>query len=242
MTEYLYGHHSVIECMRAGRRKIHEIFLVDPDKNPEIVSLARSQKIPLKHVEKHFIEKQVRDFKHQGIAAKVDSYSYVDFDDLDFEKTPSFIIACDSMTDPQNFGALCRSAYCFGVEAILLPKDRSVEVTPAVVATSAGACEHLKISRVVNLVRSLESLKEKGYWIFAADQKAKNKLEHLKTYDKVVVVAGSEGEGLRPLVSKCCDDSFSIPMKGNFDSLNVAQAMTIVCYELSKRGPSPLKN
>jgi 23S rRNA (guanosine2251-2'-O)-methyltransferase len=150
-------------------------------------------------------------------------------------KQKALFVMCDSIKDPQNLGSICRSAYCFGADGIILNKDNSVEITNVVARASAGAIEHLSIAKVTNLSRTLTELKDQGFWSYAAVTKAPESLESLSPSDKMVVVMGSEGEGIRRLVLENCDVQFTIPMPGSFDSLNVAQAATVILYSLSQK-------
>lgn len=226
--QILYGKNPVFEAIKAGRRKVGPVFYADP-KNFSIPD-AIAQKI----VSRDELGRMAKTPYHQGIVAQAGEYPYDSLDKL-VKKQNSFLVMCDSLTDPQNFGALCRSAYCFGVDGVIINKDRSVEVTPAVCKASAGAVEHLSIVRVTNLVATLTQLKKQEYWVYATDANAEATLDAVKPSAKMVLILGSEGEGVRRLVGEQADFKFSIPMKRAFDSLNVAQAATICMYEMSKK-------
>lgn len=226
--QILYGKNPVFEAIKAGRRKVGPVFYADP-KNFSIPD-AIAQKI----VSRDELGRMAKTPYHQGIVAQAGEYPYDSLDKL-VKKQNSFLVMCDSLTDPQNFGALCRSAYCFGVDGVIINKDRSVEVTPAVCKASAGAVEHLSIVRVTNLVATLTQLKKQEYWVYATAANAEATLDAVKPSAKMVLILGSEGEGVRRLVGEQADFKFSIPMKRAFDSLNVAQAATICMYEMSKK-------
>lgn len=235
----LFGKNSLIEIIKAGRRPVHEVYLQSTRDKPADMFLfddLKAKRIKVKLADRAVLDKLAETPKHQGVVFKTGDYQYWDLEQLlgQFSKQ-AFFVVCDGITDPQNFGAICRSALWFGVDAIIIAKDRSVDVTPAVVKASAGAVDHLAIAKVVNISRALELMKESGFWTFAADAKAASNLSILDPSPKSAVVLGSEGEGIRPLVLKTCDYHFSIPSVNPFDSLNVAQAATIVFYEWARK-------
>lgn len=239
MFQILYGKNPIIEAVHAKRRKIHEVYLEGKRGKPNdshLASQLQGHGVNFKVVEKKEIEGLTRGVKHQGIAAKVEPYPYLSLEELisQFSDSALFVM-CDSIQDPQNLGAICRSAYCFGAHGIILNKDRSVEVTPAVSKASAGAVEYLSICRVTNLSRSLDQLKQKEFWTYAAVQDSETTLETLSPASKMVLVLGSEGTGIRRLVLESCDSTFTIPMEREFDSLNVAQAASVILYEISRK-------
>ncbi len=227
-TEWITGNNAVREVLKAGRRHVHEIACVKED-DEIILAEAKKRSLKLRIAGKNELDKLGT--HHQGWAARVDFYPYTALEEV-IGKAPdkSTILVVDSVTDPQNLGALCRNAYCFGVDAIVMNKDQSAMVTPLVVRASAGAVEHLAICRETNLVRSLETLKEHSYWIYAADGTATDTLEKTKPSDRSALVMGSEGHGIRPLLLKTCDFKIKISMVRNFDSLNVAQAAGIILH------------
>lgn len=247
MTQILYGKNPIIEVLHAGRRKIHEALVEGKKGRPSdeaVAAVLAKHHVKYRIVEKKEIDSLTHQAKHQGVAAKVDDFPYMSLEQMvgQFpESAPqagsALFVLCDSIQDPQNLGAICRSAWCFGAHGIILNKDQSVDVTPAVAKASAGAVEHLSIAKVTNLARSLEYLKEKGFWSYAAVAGAKDTLEKLSPSPKMVIVLGSEGEGIRRLVLESCDFQFSIKMVRPFDSLNVAQAASIILHEISKTGP-----
>lgn len=175
-----------------------------------------------------------RDARHQGIAAIVREYHYADLDDV-IRDAPDPIVLVDGVTDPRNLGALLRSAEGAGAGAVVLARDRTVGITPAAVKSSAGAWVHLRIARCGNVARTLETLKEAGYWIVALAPGGEVSLYDLDIGRKLVVVVGSEGEGVRPIVRKTSDFVVSIPMRGKVDSLNVSVAAAIALFEVARR-------
>jgi 23S rRNA (guanosine2251-2'-O)-methyltransferase len=141
----------------------------------------------------------------------------------------------DGITDPQNLGAIVRSAEVLGAGGIILPRDRNAGVTPAVVRASSGAAVHLPISQVVNLVRALEQVKDAGYWIVGLDAAGRSGFQELPPFERVAIVIGSEGKGIRPLVARACDFMVAIPVRGRVASLNAAAAAAIGIHELATR-------
>ena len=141
------------------------------------------------------------------------------------------VLILDEIQDPANLGSILRSGECLGVTAVILSKDRSVAVTPAVEKTSAGAAAHVPLARVVNLARAMEGLKESGYWIYATDSTAKAVCFATDLTGRVAFVLGSEGKGIRRLVREKCDVALSIPMAGKVGSLNVSQTAAILLAE-----------
>jgi 23S rRNA (guanosine2251-2'-O)-methyltransferase len=172
--------------------------------------------------------------RHQGIAALMREYEYALIEQI-LEQKPDPILLVDGVTDPRNLGALMRSAEGAGVGALVLAKDRTVGITPAVVKSSSGAWIHLKIARCGNVARTLEQLKEAGYWIAALAAGGETSIYHLDTSRKLVIVVGSEGRGVREIVKKGADFVVDIPMRGKVASLNVSVAGAVALYEVARR-------
>lgn len=175
-----------------------------------------------------------RDARHQGVAAIVREYHYADLEDI-VRDAPDPILLVDGVTDPRNLGALLRSADGAGIGAVVLARDRTVGVTPAAVKSSAGAWVHLRIARCGNVARTLQMLKQAGYWIIALAPAGEISIYELDTKRKLVIVVGSEGEGIRPIVRKAADFVVSIPMRGKVESLNVAVAAAVALFEVVRR-------
>jgi 23S rRNA (guanosine2251-2'-O)-methyltransferase len=138
----------------------------------------------------------------------------------------------DGILDPQNLGSIIRSAHCLGANGVVIPSDRAASVTPAVMKASAGSAEHLPIARVTNLSRTIDDLKDRGFWVFGAEAHGGKDIGELNFNMPVVLVLGSENRGLRPLVKRKCDFLLTIPMAGKFDSFNVAVAAGIIQYAI----------
>ncbi|MCH8056037.1 MAG: 23S rRNA (guanosine(2251)-2'-O)-methyltransferase RlmB [Deltaproteobacteria bacterium] len=239
---FLLGINSVLEKFRASPQEVFEVLIARGRQRAALHLIdkeARRQGLPVCYLESEALDRLVDGRKHQGVVAKVDSYSYGLFANLlqDLPSLPrhDWILVLDGLTDPHNFGALLRSAEGVGIRHVIIPKDRSVGVTPTVVKSSAGAVYYLKICRVSNLRRALLTLKEKGYWVIGLDAEAKEGVYGRVYPEKLVVVLGAEGAGIRPLIRRECDFLASIPMRGKIASLNVSVAGGIFLYELLRQ-------
>jgi 23S rRNA (guanosine2251-2'-O)-methyltransferase len=171
---------------------------------------------------------------HQGVIASVAPYAYATLPDLVARakgQDNALVVACDHITDAGNLGAIARSAEVVGATGLLLPNRRSARVTAATYKTSAGAVAHLPIAMEANLARSLGFLKDEGFWIIGASERARTCAWDAPLSGRVALVVGSEGKGLASLVEKTCDLLVSLPQKGKVGSLNVAQAATVLAYE-----------
>jgi 23S rRNA (guanosine2251-2'-O)-methyltransferase len=177
------------------------------------------------------IERRAGSAGHQGICAEVDPYPYADAATLLAAPDP-LIVALDEVTDPQNLGAVCRTAECAGAAGVVIPERRSAEVTPAVCKASAGAVEHLPIARVRNLADFLGTAKAAGAWCYGAAAGAGTPYTAPDYSGAVVLVLGAEGRGLRPRVAQACDDLVSLPLRGTIESLNVSAAAAVLLYAI----------
>jgi 23S rRNA (guanosine2251-2'-O)-methyltransferase len=166
---------------------------------------------------------------HQGVCADVSQYEYAQADAL-LGHDQALIVALDQVQDPQNLGAICRSAECAGAAGLVLPERRTAEVTPAVCKASAGAVEHLQLAQVRNLTDFLNEAKSRGFWCYGADGDAKLDYRQVDLSGPVVLVMGSEGRGLRPRVASACDALISLPLRGRIGSLSVGAAAAVLLY------------
>ncbi len=172
--------------------------------------------------------------RHQGLVALIREYRFASFEEMLREK-PDPLVLVDGVTDPRNLGALLRSAEGAGVRAIVLARDRTVSITPAVVKASAGAWIHLQVARCGNVARALEDLKEAGYWIAALAPGGNVSLYDLDASRRIALVMGSEGRGVREIVKKAADFVVEIPMRGKIASLNVSVAAAVALFEIARR-------
>ncbi len=218
----IYGRNPVREALR-GKRKVHRIWATHAeDWAPHKVTIATAEEI----------EERAESDAHQGVAALVDPYPYADADELLATTTEPLFVALDEITDPQNLGAVCRTAEAAGATAVIIPERRSAEVTPAVCKASAGAVEHVAIARVKNLADFLATAKEKGCWVYGAAAGATTRYDQPDYTGGLVAVLGAEGKGLRPRVASMCDDLISLPLLGKVDSLNVSATAAVILYEM----------
>jgi 23S rRNA (guanosine2251-2'-O)-methyltransferase len=230
----VYGVHPVIETLKAGRRKVQEVYLArEPSHHWDLEAALEAAEIPLAKVSPNELLSITGSPNHQGLAALVGPFPYVELSDVlsDSVNQPGPILILDEIQDPANLGNILRSGECLGAAAVVLSRDRSVAVTPAVEKTSAGAAAHVPLARVVNLVRAINELKESGYWIYAADSRAREVCFVTNLTGKLAFVLGSEGKGIRRLVREKCDAALSIPMAGLVGSLNVSQTAAILLAE-----------
>jgi 23S rRNA (guanosine2251-2'-O)-methyltransferase len=237
-TEILYGINPVFEALKADRRKVFEIYIAK-DKTSgriaKIVKFAQSKKIPVKKVKTTQLKSIAENSRHQGISAKVDIYAMADLSDIigsDLANDNNrFLLLLDNVLDPQNLGAIIRTALGVGIDGIIIPKDRSAMPTPAVSKASAGAIEHVRMIRITNMVDTIKVLKQQGVWVVGLDKGADKTVYSSDLTGSVAIIIGGEEKGIRPLVKKNCDFLVSIPQMGQVNSLNASVAAAIVMYE-----------
>jgi 23S rRNA (guanosine2251-2'-O)-methyltransferase len=240
VARLVYGAHPVKEALKSGR--VHALFVAEGEVSgvlKEIFDAARAVGVTPVPRLRSALDALAHGGVHQGAIAVVGEYLYASLDEIinvaRRRGGQPLVLVLDSVQDPQNLGALVRTAHVVGAHGIVIPKDRAVGVTPAVVKTSAGASEHIKIATVVNIARALETLKEAGLWIagsVAADGKAPWECDLAVP---LAIVLGAEGKGIRPLVLRGCDMLVKIPMAGQVASLNVAAAGAMVLYEVTRQ-------
>lgn len=234
---WIFGVNAVWEKLRAAPEEIDEIVIASGERGPRLRALeerAKSLGLQVRRMEAAALRSLAGAAQHQGVVAKVLSFRYFPFDNLlrDLSgRSEATVLAVDSVADPRNLGALLRTAEAAGVEHVVIPTDRAVGVTPAVIKTSAGAAHYLKICRVTNLRRALGLLKRIGCWVVALDPGAAVSVYQQALPEKMALVVGAEGKGIRPLVLRECDFTVSIPMRGQVQSLNVAVAAGVALYE-----------
>lgn len=241
--EVLYGLHPVEEALKAGRRRIDQILVArerHDDRLTRVVEACRLAGIPVHTETREQLTQRAGTPTHQGIVALVRPQTFLALEDL-FEPadpastSPRLLLALDGVEDPQNLGALLRVADGAGVDGVLLTERRSAPLSPVAVKASAGAAEHLRIARVVNLVRALEELKRRNLWIVGLDERGPADYDHFDFTGNCVLVLGREGAGLHDLVRRTCDHLLRIPMAGGVSSLNVSAAGAVVLYEAARQ-------
>ena len=236
MREMIYGRNPVYETLRAKRRDVFRLLIAegvqDKGRLTEVLALAAQRHIPVERVPRPRLDK-LSD-SHQGVALEASGYPYVGLDDILEDARQKhealFVLILDTLQNPQNLGTLIRTAESVGVHGVLIPTHRAAEITPAVVSASAGASEHMLVAQA-NLAQSIQELKEADAWVVGLDEGPDSKSpSEVRLDGPLVVVVGSEGEGIRPLVKSECDFLLRLPMQGQVESLNAAVAGSVALY------------
>ncbi|HWF51197.1 MAG TPA: 23S rRNA (guanosine(2251)-2'-O)-methyltransferase RlmB [Solirubrobacteraceae bacterium] len=227
----IYGRNPVREAIR-GPRKVLKVWATKNAAREEWLQRAR----PILATGEE-IEARSGSPSHQGVCAEVSEFRYASADELLGAPEP-FIVALDQVQDPQNLGSISRTAECGGATGLVVPERRAAEVTAAVCKASAGAVEHLPIARVRNLADFLGEAKAAGCWCYGADGAGKTSYAGVDYGGGVVLVLGSEGQGLRPRVAAACDALVALPIRGRIESLGVSSAAAVLVYEVA-RGRNP---
>ncbi len=226
----VYGRNPVREAIR-GPRSVHRAWTT---KNAAREPWLAGAGVPIDTVAADEIERRCGSAEHQGICAETGPFRYAEPEAVLAAQRP-LIVALDQVQDPQNLGAICRSAECAGATGVVIPERRSAEVTPAVCKASAGAVEHLPIARVRNLADFLTDAKQAGIWCYGADGDAPLRYDAVDFDGPVAIVLGSEGRGLRPRVAAACDVLVAIPLRGRIESLSVGAAAAVLLYAAAGR-------
>ena len=234
MTRVLAGRRPVLEAMR-GNTKVRRIYTEPQRADPEVREAAEALGIPIMNRDRAELDRLSDGVRHQGVIALADDYQFCELEEIiaQADGAPT-LVALDQVTDPQNLGAIIRSAVAFGLDGLIIPKHRAAGITAAVTRAAAGATEHASIARVTNLQRALLSLSESGVEVVGLDAGADIDIHELEPSSAGrVLVIGSEGKGLRRMVRQRCDIVVHIRQKGPMDSLNASVAAAIAMYEIS---------
>lgn len=236
----IYGRNPVREALLDRRWDMKTLFLSGESRDPqlmEIVGLARRLRIPVEYRDRKAVDELASGGVHQGVVGICSDYGYADGGALVAAtgQAGGILIVLDGLSDPGNFGAIIRTGHCFGVGGILIPRDRSVRVTPTVMKASSGALLQMPVASVVNLARALDEMKAAGFWIYGTDARDGKDPRSFDFQGPVGIVFGSEGKGMRPLVRRKCDALLAVPISGDFDSLNVSVAAGIVLHEIFRK-------
>lgn len=235
--EVLYGVHPVAEALKAGRRRFDHVLVAaerHDDRVSRLIAECRHAGVRVRPEPREHLTQVAGTAAHQGVVALVRPKEMLDIEDLFDGPDPSrarLLLALDGIEDPQNLGALLRVADGAGVDGIVITERRSAPLSPVAVKASAGASEHLRIAQVVNLVRSLEQLKQQNIWVIGLDERGETDYDRFDLTGNCVLVLGREGAGLHDLVRRTCDHLLRIPMAGGVSSLNVSTAGAVVLYE-----------
>ncbi|MCX7972994.1 MAG: 23S rRNA (guanosine(2251)-2'-O)-methyltransferase RlmB [Candidatus Aminicenantes bacterium] len=227
---------AVREILRSSPRRINKIFLskeAPKARFKEILDLSRQANVPVVFVPHQKLD-QLSSL-HQGIVALIATKEFVSLQDILQATSLPFLVFLDEIVDPQNLGAIIRSAEAAGVDGLILPERHSVGLTAAVYHASAGALEQVKVARVKNLVRALEEVKKHGLWVIGAETRGQGLWFEFDYTLPIALVFGSEGRGLRQLVRRHCDRILSIPLVGQVNSLNVAAAAAVFLFEVRRQ-------
>ena len=237
------GRHAVKELLVAGRRRVRDVWLADDVGDApilgDILQLAEEARVRVRRVPAGALRDEARSEAPQGVLAHADPLPEADLDELLTRgrgDEPSFVACLDGITDPQNLGALLRSAECAGVSGVVLPRHRAAHVTPTVAKAAAGAVEHLPIAVVPGLPAALARARELGVWAVGLDVAGSTSLFDLTLAgEPLALVLGAEGRGLSRLVRDRCDVLASIPLRGALPSLNVGSAGALAFFEVARR-------
>jgi len=234
--ERIFGRNAVYEVLRADRRRVSAIEVAEGAEArgalKRLLDLAAQQRVPVRRVPRPELDRQSD--SHQGVAASVAAYPYVTADEILEHAArcgePPFLLVLDLIQNPQNLGTLLRSAEAVGIHGVLLAEHRAVGITPAVVSSSAGACEHLRIARG-NLAQAMRAWRTAGVWLVGLEAGPESRpLDEVDLRGPLGLVVGNEGEGMRRLVRESCDVLAGLPMRGRVDSLNAAVAGSLALY------------
>ncbi|MFA6118905.1 MAG: 23S rRNA (guanosine(2251)-2'-O)-methyltransferase RlmB [Parachlamydiales bacterium] len=231
MSEYIMGKNTIAEVLKYKENHIIEVF-TSKERNDPLIQEFLKKNIPIRFVNKSMLTSMVKSESHQNIVAKTKSRNYFDlkeFLNLMDKKSSSVVLMLDSIYDPQNLGSILRSSECFSCDGVVFSKNRGSDITPVVTKAAAGATELLNLIKVSNLATTIDGFIEHGYSILATtlDSDAKD-ITSFEFTDKSLIIMGSEGEGIQPILLKKSDYKIHIPMTGKLQSLNVAQATAVI--------------
>jgi 23S rRNA (guanosine2251-2'-O)-methyltransferase len=233
----VYGANAVLELLRSGQ-PLTRLYLGQGPRADEIAAAARTRVVRAEAADRPTLERIAGTAQHQGAVAECPPFQYAPLERL-LEPERGSALVLDGIQDPRNLGAILRTARAVGVGGVVLPRDRSVGVTPVVVGASAGMLFGLPIALVPNLVRAMGELKEAGFWLYGLVPLGGKPLPGISAPTRPALVVGGEGEGVRPLVLRACDFTVTIPMAPGVESLNVSVAAGIALYELLLRPRAP---
>jgi 23S rRNA (guanosine2251-2'-O)-methyltransferase len=235
----IYGRNSVLELLKVGRRTVNKLMISQTARGSvvtKIINLAKQKSIAVHTVPPEKFDRFSE--KSQGVAVEVSPIEYIELEDLIKQSRAlpkSLLVILDGIEDPHNLGAIVRNCVAFGANGIIIPKWRAVGVNETVSKTSAGAVEHVSISKVANINRALDLLKENNFWIAGAAVNGGQSLKDADLVFPLAIIIGSEGFGLRGLTKKHCDFLISIPQKSIISSLNASCACAVILYEIYKK-------
>jgi 23S rRNA (guanosine2251-2'-O)-methyltransferase len=238
----VHGVNPVRELLRAGGEAPAELWVAEGAEKArlgDLVRLARERGAKVREAPRQKLDRLAGTDRHQGVVAVVADYRYRDVEELleaaKARGEPPLLVVLDGIEDPQNLGAIIRSAHALGAHGVVVAKDRASGVTPTVAKASAGAVEHCPVARVTNVAQTIETLKESGVWTVASDAEAEVDVGAVDLTGPIALVVGGEGQGVRPLVRRGCDHLVRIPMAGEIGSLNASASAAILLYEAQRQ-------
>jgi 23S rRNA (guanosine2251-2'-O)-methyltransferase len=241
MKQVIYGINPVIEALRAPEASVKEILIARNRKRhlDRILQLAEGRRVSVRYRERKDLTAFAKARFHQGVVAVVEGYGYTTPERIlarwKESGSQALILVLDSIQDPQNLGAMIRTANVCGVHGLIIPRNRSASLTPTVVKASAGATAFTPVARVTNITSTLERFKEEGLWIIGAAGESETSLFDQDLTSHLALVIGSEGQGIRPRVLSTCDLTVSIPILGQITSLNASVATGVILYEVIRQ-------
>jgi 23S rRNA (guanosine2251-2'-O)-methyltransferase len=232
----IYGVNPILEAIRSHPERIRYVGVAREEtaRHQRLMGEAKRAGVAVRNLALDQIDRLAGRGVHNGVVAEISETAFADFDEIVEKDETSFVLIVDSITDPQNFGAILRVADGFGVDLVVIPEHDSVGLTPVAVKASAGASEWVQVAQVTNLSRAIEALKKAGYWVYAAAENGERP-DAIDFSGKVALVVGNEGKGIRRNVLEHCDRVVTIPMRGHVASFNVATATAILCYEVRRK-------
>ena len=239
-SNLVIGRNAVRELL-SGDADVEKVYVQRGEREGSInllVSMVKEKKIPLIELDRSKLDRMCANARHQGIIAVASEHEYSTVDEiLEYAESlgePPFIVLLDGVEDPHNLGAILRSAECMGAHGVIIPKRRAVGLTPTVAKASAGAIMHIRVAKVTNLASTIDELKERGIWFYAADM-GDSSIYERDMRGAVGIVMGSEGDGISRLVKEKCDFVVSIPMYGKINSMNVSCAAAVILSEVARQ-------
>ena len=231
----LVGIHAVLEALRAGRSFDRVVVSkgAGGERIQEVVDLCRSASVPTRFEPRASLDRLAGSAAHQGVVALGAAHRYASLDDI--PSGAKLLVVLDGVEDPHNLGAVIRTAHAAGAAAVLIPERRAVGITEVAAKAAAGALEYLPVVRVSNVNRALDTLKERGFWIYGFDERGQSMYDETDFASPAVFVLGGEGQGLHHQVREHCDLVLRIPLEGRIASLNVSVAAGVVLFEWKRR-------
>lgn len=227
----VYGRNVCLEYLEKNK-KVRKIILQEGFHDEKLISLIRKLNFPVKEMPKYELDRLANGV-HQGIIMDVEDFRYTDYHDF-IDNPECSIVILDHLEDPHNLGAIIRTSEAAGIDGIIIPKDRSVEVNATVIKTSVGTVDNIPISMVTNLNSTIKDLKENGFWIVGTDMNGTD-FKEIDYHGKIAIVIGNEGNGMSRIVRESCDFIAEIPMYGKVNSLNASVAAGLMIYEVVRQ-------